>query len=401
MRARNIYLCGGLSFNMLSIESVAVDRTTVRYLETITYTVVVRNVNPWPQDVVLEYFDQAGVVQGSRTSYILPGLTATYAISIYVHEHGGFVYDVCFRASGGVDSSVEACADPVSVVEGYPDIVLQEFSSDKYVSHAGDVFNLSVTLENRGGARGPVNGRILRGGSTALFLIGAVLDAGESVTMTYPFFPDTPNETYQICVVLDHTTDSLCVQIQTLGTVEPAFIHLTDVEAYAPEVQLGAFAGFGVVARLHNDGSGVGTAKVKFVVKNLTTGDEIAYPVIDRVVLPLTDGSVELNEQPIEPGEWKVTATLQNTGETGTATVVVYAGGQAECLEGATKCDGTTLLKCVGGQWAESKKNAVECGGSGSSGGSGESDDTLIRILMFGGAVAVAAGAAYFLIGRG
>jgi len=399
MRARNIYLCGGLSFNMLSIESVAVDRTTVRYLETITYTVVVRNVNPWPQDVLLEYFDQLGVVQGSRTRYILPGLTATFDISIYVHEHGGFVYDVCFRASGGVDSSVEACADPVSVVEGYPDLVLEEFSSDKYVSHAGDVFNLSVTLSNRGGARGSVSGRIIRDGSDALFLIGATLDAGESATMTYPFFPDAPNETYQICVVLDQTSDTLCVQIQTLGTVEPAFIHLTGVEAYESNVQLGAFAGFGVVARLHNDGSGVGTAKVKFVAQNLSTGEDFEYPVIDRVVLPLTDGSVELNEQPIEPGEWKVTATLQNTGETGTATVVVYSSGQAECLEGATKCDGTTLLKCVGGQWAESKKNATECGGT-PGGSSDESNDTLVRILMFGGAVVVAAGAAYFLIGR-
>ena len=389
---------------MLGIESVAVDRTTVRYLETITYTVVVRNLNPWPLDVTLEFSDGTGEVQGTRTAHILTSLAATFTIPVYVHKHGGFVYNVCFVASGGFDTSTQVCAEPVQVVEGYQNIVLEQFAADKYVSHAGDVFNLSVTLENRGGARGTATGMI-RDAVTgdAVFLIGASLDAGESATMTYPFMPKKANTTYSLCAVLDQTTDTLCVQLQTTGVVEPAFLHLTGVDVYQPEIPLGAFAGFGVTARLINEGGGVGTAKVKFVAKNLDTGNEISYPVVEMVVLPLKEGSVELNEQPPEPGVWEVTATLQNTGESDSATVIVYSTGQAECLEGATKCDGTTLMKCSGGLWTTSKKNAVECGGSGSSGGSGSGElgDTLVKVLLFGGAVAVAAGAAYFMIERG
>lgn len=389
---------------MLGIESVAVDRTTVRYLETITYTVVVRNLNPWPLDVTLEFSDGTGEVQGTRTAYIMPSLAATFTIPVYVHKHGGFVYNVCFVASGGFDTSTQVCAEPVQVVEGYQNIVLEQFAADKYVSHAGDVFNLSVTLENRGGARGTATGMI-RDAVTgdAVFLIGASLDAGESATITYPFMPKKANTTYSLCAVLDQTTDTLCVQLQTTGVVEPAFLHLTGVDVYQPEIPLGAFAGFGVTARLINEGGGVGTAKVKFVAKNRDTGNEISYPVVEMVVLPLKEGSVELNEQPPEPGVWEVTATLQNTGESDSATVIVYSTGQAECLEGATKCDGTTLMKCSGGLWTTSKKNAVECGGSGSSGGSGSGElgDTLVKVLLFGGAVAVAAGAAYFMIERG
>lgn len=388
---------------MLGIESVAVDRTTVRYLETITYTVVVRNLNPWPQNVTLDFFDGTGEVQGSRTEYILTGMAATFTIPVYVHQHGGFVYDVCFRASGGVDTTADMCADPVEVVEGYPDIVLQQFTSDKYVSHAGDVFKLTVEVENRGGARGPVTGTISDSVRGPLFMIGGMLDAGEVATMTYPFFPEDPNATYQVCASIDSSGSTLCVQLQTSGVVEPAFLHLTGVEAYQSEIQLGSFAGFGVKANLMNEGSGVGTAKVKFVAKNRTTGQEIAYPVREVLVLPLTEGSVELNEQPTEPGEWEVTATLQNTGESYSTSVIVYSPGHAECLENATKCDGTTLMKCVGGRWTSSKQNAIECGGSGSTGGSGSSgsSDTLIQILLFGGAVAIAAGAAYVLIERG